>query len=151
MDMLLKWSILLFKVQVYLYSPVSLHDQNSQIKVTSIKLGFIDRRVDFQNCYSWAFLVYGQQFPRYRPIFKIAISGHETWQVTKVPEDPHSYLSNPGGQNWVYFRSTGSGFWDMGQFSNWHIWAWNLASGQSSRSCTYTHIYWNFCSHRVPC
>ncbi len=23
-------------------------------------------------------------------------------------------------------------------FWNWHIWSWNLASGQSSRSCTYT-------------
>ncbi len=32
------------------------------------------------------FLLYAQQFPRYGPIFKIATFGHETWQVTKVPE-----------------------------------------------------------------
>ena len=51
----------------------------------------------------------------------------------------HMYpLFTPGGWNWGYFCSTGSGFRDTGQFSNCHIWAWNLASGQSNRSCTYT-------------
>ena len=30
----------------------------------------------------------------------------------------HIYpLSTPGGRNWAYFCSTGSGFWDTGQFS----------------------------------
>ena len=40
-------------MQVYLYS-VLLHDQNPKIKVTSIKRGFIDIRVIFQNCCIWA-------------------------------------------------------------------------------------------------
>ncbi len=35
------------------------------------------------------FLVYGQRFLRYRQIFKIAIFGHETWPLAKVPETPH--------------------------------------------------------------
>ncbi len=35
------------------------------------------------------FLLYGQRFPRYWSIFKIAIFGHETWQVAKVPEVAH--------------------------------------------------------------
>ncbi len=35
------------------------------------------------------FLLYGQRFPRYGPIFKIVIFGHETWQVAKVPEVAH--------------------------------------------------------------
>ncbi len=37
------------------------------------------------------FLLYGQRFPRYRPIFKIAIFGHETCQVAnlKVLEFAH--------------------------------------------------------------
>ncbi len=35
------------------------------------------------------FLLYGQRFPRYGPIFKIAIFRHETWQVAKVPEVAH--------------------------------------------------------------
>ena len=35
------------------------------------------------------FLLYGQQFPRYGAIFKIAIFGHETWTLAKVPEVAH--------------------------------------------------------------
>ena len=30
------------------------------------------------------FLLYGQRFLRYGPILKIAIFGHETWQLAKV-------------------------------------------------------------------
>ncbi len=30
--------------------------------------------------------VYGQRFPRYKPIFKIAIFGHEIWPLAKAPE-----------------------------------------------------------------
>ena len=32
------------------------------------------------------FSLYGQQFLRYGPVFKIAIFGHETWSLAKVPE-----------------------------------------------------------------
>ncbi len=35
------------------------------------------------------FSLYGQQFPRHWPIIKIAIFGHETWPLAKVPEVPH--------------------------------------------------------------
>ncbi len=34
--------------------------------------------------------LYGQWFPRYRLIFKIAILGYETWQLAKVPEIVHN-------------------------------------------------------------
>ena len=69
-------------------------------------------RANFPNCHIWAwnlvpdkrfrsctytlflpqglklslFSLYGQQFPRYRPIFKIVIFGHETCQVAEVLE-----------------------------------------------------------------
>ena len=35
------------------------------------------------------FLLYGQRFQRYGPIFKIAIFGHETWQFAKLLEVAH--------------------------------------------------------------
>ncbi len=35
------------------------------------------------------FSLYWQRFPRYGPIFKIAIFGHETWPLAKVPEVAH--------------------------------------------------------------
>ena len=63
------------------------------------------------------FLLYGQRFLRYGPIFKIAIFGHETWQVSKVPEVAHMLSFYPGGWNWAYFCATGCGFRDMAQFS----------------------------------
>ncbi len=73
---------------------------------------------NFQNCHIWAcnlasgqipevahipsfyprelkltlFLLYGQRFPRYGPIFKIAIFGHETWPLAKVPEVAHNSI-----------------------------------------------------------
>ena len=40
------------------------------------------------------FLLYGQRFPRYRLIFKIAIFGHET---SKVPEVAHVHSFDPKG------------------------------------------------------
>ncbi len=56
------------------------------------------------------FLLYGQWFPRYGPIFKIAIFGHETWLFAKVPEVAHIILSNPGGQNCALFLLYGQQF-----------------------------------------
>ena len=35
------------------------------------------------------FSLHGQRFPRYGPIFKIAIFGHETWPLAKVPHVAH--------------------------------------------------------------
>ncbi len=66
------------------------------------------------------FSLYGKPFPRYGPIFKIAIHvfGHETRSLAKVPEVAHIYtLSTAGGRNWAYMRSTGISFRDMEQFS----------------------------------
>ena len=36
------------------------------------------------------FSLYGQLFPRYGLIFKIAIFGHQTWPLAKVPEIAHT-------------------------------------------------------------
>ncbi len=41
------------------------------------------------------FSLYGQRFPRYGSIFKIAIFGHKTWPLAKVPEIAHT-LSTHG-------------------------------------------------------
>ena len=35
------------------------------------------------------FSIYEQCFSRYRPFFKIAIFGHQTWPLAKVPEVAH--------------------------------------------------------------
>ncbi len=84
--------------------------------------------------WNWAhFLLYGQEFARYGPSFKIAIFGHETWQVAKVPEVAHVGSFYPRGEGVeieVIFNSTGSGFQDTGQFSKYHIFGhetWHVA------------------------
>ncbi len=43
------------------------------------------------------FLLYGQWFPRYGPIFKITIFGDETWLLAKVPEVAHIDSFYPKG------------------------------------------------------
>ncbi len=119
---------------------------------------------DFQNCHIWAwilvsgpsarsykhtlFLPQGIKIElifalRYGPIFKTAIFmifGHETWPLTKVPEVAHVYtLFLPQGvkiELIFALRAVVSVIWADSQ--NCHIWAWNLAIGQSSRNCTYT-------------
>ncbi len=63
------------------------------------------------------FSLYPQWCPRYGPIFKIAIFGHETCHLPKW-QKLHIYtLSTPRSWKWAYFRSTGSGFRDTGRFS----------------------------------
>ncbi len=56
------------------------------------------------------FLLYRQRFPRYRPIFKIAIFGHETWQVAKVPEVAHMFCFYPRGSKLSLFLLYGQRF-----------------------------------------
>ena len=94
---------------------------------------------DFQNCHIWAWnLVIGQSswscryalflpqgvkieliftqravVPEIQTHFQIAIFGHKTLQVAKVP---HILSFSPRRWNWAYFHSTGSGFRDMGRF-----------------------------------
>ena len=41
--------------------------------------------------------LYGQPFPRYRKIFKIAIFEHETWPLSKVPEVAQTLSFSPRG------------------------------------------------------
>ncbi len=64
------------------------------------------------------FLLYGQRFPRYGLIFKIVISGYETWQLAKVSE-----VAPEGVEIELMFalRTTVSDIW--ADFQNCHIWA----------------------------
>ncbi len=113
----------------------------------------------FQNCHIWAWnLVIGRSsrsctYTLFLPhgveielifglraavseIFKIAIFGHEThWP--KCHKLHTCSFSTPGGRNWGYFALRAAVSEVSANFQNCHIWAWNLASGQSSRSCTY--------------
>ena len=82
-------------------------------------------------------------FPRYDPIFKIAIYGHETWQVAKVPEVSHTPSCNPIGSKLSLFLSLyfskGRSFRDRGTFSKLPYLGMKLvARGQSSRICSCT-------------
>ncbi len=78
------------------------------------------------------FLIQWRRFPIYASIFEIAIFGHGTWPSRNWT----SRLCLPqGGENWAYFRSTGSGFQDMGRFSQLPYLGMKLGhNGQSSRS-----------------
>ncbi len=42
------------------------------------------------------FSLYGQPFSRYASTFKIAIFGHETWNLQKVPEVAYGTCFYPG-------------------------------------------------------
>ncbi len=44
-----------------------------------------------------------QWFPRYGPIFKIAIFGHETWPLAKVPAVAHIASFYPKGSKLSLF------------------------------------------------
>ena len=75
----------------------------------------------------------------FRDSFKIAIFGYETWQLAKVPEVAHILSFYHKGSQLSLFLLYGQRFSRYGDdFQNCHIWAWNLAIGQSDRSCTYT-------------
>ena len=85
------------------------------------------------------FSLYWQQFPRYGPIFKISIFG--AWNLA-IGQSARSFkytpYTTPGGRNWACFHSTGSGFWDTGQFSKLPYLGMKLVTVKRSRSCTYT-------------
>ncbi len=59
----------------------------------------------------------GQRFPRYGSFFKIAIFGHSSWPLAKVPQVARILFFYPKGSNWAYFCSTGSFFRGKGRFS----------------------------------
>ena len=78
---------------------------------------FYPRWVEISGSKLSLFSRYQQWFPRYRPILKITIFGHEIGHWPKL-QKLHIYsLSTPVGRNLAYFRSTGSGFRDTGQIS----------------------------------
>ncbi len=59
------------------------------------------------------FLLFGQWFPRYGPIFKLAIFGHEIWHVANVPEvaDVPSFYPKGRGRILGYFCAMGRRGW----------------------------------------
>ena len=87
----------------------------------------------------WAYFCYtGSGFRDIGPFSKLPYLGMKHGKWLKFQKLHICYLSTPRGQNWAYFCSTGSGSEIRANFQNCHIWTWNLASGQSSRSCTCT-------------
>ena len=88
---------------------------------------------------NWAYFLY-QQFPL---IFKIAVLGVKLghW-LTKVPDVAHIlsfYLKRVGIEFIIALRPAMCKI--RADFPNFHIWAWNLVTGKSSRSCTLHTIY----------
>ncbi len=88
---------------------------------------------------NWAYIhSTGSGFRGTGPFWKLPYLGMKLSKWPKFQKLHIHSLSTPRSQNWAYFCSTGSSFQDTGQFSNLPIWAWILASAQSSRSCTCT-------------
>ena len=85
------------------------------------------------------FMLYRQRFQRYRLIFKIALFRHETSSLTKDPDVAHIPSFYPKGVIIeLIFALLAEVYKIWADFQNCHIWAWNLAIGQTSRSCTCT-------------
>ncbi len=79
--------------------------------------------------------------------------GHETWTLAIVPEVAHvnviigktnfrsciiiSFYLNGVEVMSLCGQGQGSGF-GVGRFPNWHIWQWNMSTGESCRCCTNT-------------
>ena len=81
---------------------------------------------------NWAyFCSMGSGFQDTEP-FKIAIFGHETWQVAKASEVAHilSSSSTLGVEIEPIFALQATVSEIRASFQNCHIWAWNLVSGQ---------------------
>ncbi len=138
------------KSRVYMYNVYTMHvDKFSQRKTRGLCL-----RTNLAICQSsrscthtpflpqgsklTLFSLYEEQFSRYGPIFKIAIFGHETWSLAKVPEVTHILSFHPRGSKLSLFSLYGQWFSRYGLIFKTAIWAWNLAIGQSARCCTYT-------------
>ncbi len=85
------------------------------------------------------FSVRAEGSERYRVIFKIAIFGHQTWPLIKVPEVAHllSFCPTPqphprGAKLNLHVLSLyGLRFPKYKDFQNFHIWASNLAIGRT--------------------
>ncbi len=140
--------------------------QGVKIKLNfALQAAVFETRADFQNCHIWAwnlelkkvpevayapsfyprgsklslFLLYWQQFPRYGPIFKIAIFGHETWNLKKVPKVVYAISFYPSGSKLSLLLLYGQRFLRYGPIFNIAIFGyetWNLK--KSAGSCIWT-------------
>ncbi len=70
-----------------------------------------------------SFSLYEQQFLRYVPIFRIAVLGHETWSLAKVPEVAYTLFPPQGVKIELVLdlRAAVSEIW--GDFQKCHSWA----------------------------
>ena len=128
----------------------------------NLKFGAISKiQRNYQNCHIglWKFLIekiyrcsfyprrsklslfslYGQLFPRYGLMLKIAIFGHEAWNLKKSARSCIWTLFLPQKveiELIFALRAAVSEIW--AHFENCHIWAWNQEFAKSSRSCIFT-------------
>ncbi len=94
------------------------------------------------------FSLYGQRFPRYGPIFKIAIFGHETWPLAKVPEVAHILPFYPRGSKFSSFFALRAAVSEIGAyFQNCYIEAWKFAI--LAKVPEVEHVYTLFLPHGV--
>ena len=87
------------------------------IIIFALRAAVSEIRVNFQNCRIWAWnFAIGQ-----RPYLGMKLGNWQKFQKL------HICSFYPRGRNWVYFRSMGNGFWDMGWFSKLPFLGMNLA------------------------
>ena len=147
-------------MQFYFYSSVSRHNQNLKIKVTSINLGSLTcgsiYKIVKRCIWQWNLAIskvpeVAHTLSFYCTWFKLSLIFTLRVRTLKLPYlglkfghwpklHIHS-LSTPRGQNWAYFRSTGSGSRDMGQFSKLPCLAMKLGHWQKFQQF---HIYSSF-------
>ncbi len=77
-------------------------------------------------------MLYEQRFPRYGQIFKIAIFGHETWPLAKVPEVAHIPSYYAMGSKFSLFSLYGQRFPIRADFQNCHTVVPLLILGQNN-------------------
>ncbi len=124
--------------------------QNCLVWAWNLALGQSARNCKYTLFYpieaKWSlFPLYRQQFPRYRPIFKIAIFGHKIWSLAKVPKAAHILFFYPRGSKLSLFLLYGQRLPTYRPiFKIGHIWVWNLVIVQN-----YTYTGTLFLSQRV--
>ena len=107
--------------------------QNSHTWSWNFAIGQSSRRCTYAlstsggwNCMS-LFAIYRQHFPRYRPIFKITIFGHETLPIGQSSRScTHSLCLSQGVKIELIFALWAVVSERRADFKNCHIWAWNL-------------------------
>ncbi len=129
---------LVFKVQVYLYSSVSLHDQNPimimKTKRSMYPIYMFTATPDFQ---------ISLRFSLRTPVLQLQAILRQVHQLslnTLKTQDTTIKL------RFIEIRA---------DFRNYHIWVWNLSIDKSSRSCTYiprgrNEAYFSLYAQRFP-